>query len=109
MNPQTLWLPCGQGTVLHPVSNRQLTTDVVELKDFGRIFEVYHYGNEPIESQRRIVAAPALFNQLRAVTRELSHWHQHAIAHREGYRDSEGYQHTDGILKLAEQTLKDAQ
>lgn len=108
MNPQTLWLPCGQGTVLHPVSGRQLTTDGVELKDFGRIFEVYHYGNEPIESQRLIVAAPALLNNLRAVTRELSHWHQHAIAHRDGYDCSAGFYETDGILKLAEQTLKDA-
>ena len=63
MNPKTLWRPQGQGILLHPnpeLSNRQILTEVVELKDFGRIFEVYHYGNEPEQTQRLIVAAPQL-------------------------------------------------
>lgn len=41
------WTDAGNGTLTHPVSGRQITTDVVELAGFGRIFEVYHYGNEP--------------------------------------------------------------
>jgi hypothetical protein len=52
------WLACGKGTLIHPVSGRPVTTEVVELEHFGRIFEVCHYGNEPDQTQRLIVNAP---------------------------------------------------
>jgi hypothetical protein len=67
MNKKTKWLPCGQGTLNHPITNRALTTEVVELDGHGRIFEVFHYNNEPEQTQRLIVAAP----QLLAVCQEL--------------------------------------
>jgi hypothetical protein len=59
MKTQT-WLDCGQGTLQLPSSGGSVTTEVVELKDFGRIFEVYHFGNEPEQTQRLILAAPEL-------------------------------------------------
>jgi hypothetical protein len=51
-------LECGQGTLVHPVCGRPVTTEVAELEGFGRIFETYHYGNEPDQTQRLILAAP---------------------------------------------------
>ena len=63
------WMECGQGTLSHPVTGNPITTEVVELKDFGRIFEVYHYGNHPEQAQRLIVAAPEMLAAL-AITLE---------------------------------------
>lgn len=58
------WMDCGQGTLIHPVSHEPVTTEVVELEGHGRIFEVYHYGNERDQAQRLILAAPELLAAL---------------------------------------------
>jgi hypothetical protein len=65
-----IWLDCGNGT-LHSATGFAVNTNVVELKDFGRIFEVYHYGNDPEGTQRLIVAAPELLEALQAYVTQL--------------------------------------
>jgi hypothetical protein len=60
------WLECGQGTLIRPDSGRHITTEVVELKDFGRVFEVYHYGNDPDGDMRLIRNAPKMASAIRA-------------------------------------------
>lgn len=64
MKADQKWIGCGQGTLLHPVTGRQLTTEVVELEGQGRIFEVFHYGDDPDGAQQLIVAAPELLAAL---------------------------------------------
>jgi len=63
------WLECGHGTLKSPVTGKTFTTHVVELEGFGRIFEVYHYGNEPEKSQLLIEAAPELLTALQEIVR----------------------------------------
>jgi hypothetical protein len=58
------WIPCGQGTLNHPVSNAQISTEVVEQANWGRIFEVYHYNDDPEGTQCLITAAPDLLSAL---------------------------------------------
>lgn len=50
--------------MIEPHSHEPVTTNVVELEGFGRIFEVYHYGNEPEQTQRLIESAPELLGAL---------------------------------------------
>lgn len=59
MNTTTTWLDCGDG-ILNLPSGPVARTRVVELKDFGRIFEVYDYSNDPEANFRLILAAPKL-------------------------------------------------
>ena len=68
MHAQTKWLDCGEGTLLDPVTKNPITTRVVELEGFGRVFEVYDYSNEPAENFRLILAAPHLLAALEKVT-----------------------------------------
>lgn len=62
---KTKWLDCGEGTLRHPNTGNDVTLDVVELEGFGRIFEVFHYGNDPEGTQRLILAAPELLATLK--------------------------------------------
>ena len=43
----TPWLPCGEGTLLDPVTHRPVTLRVVEAAGWGRFLEIYDYSNEP--------------------------------------------------------------
>lgn len=54
------WTDCGQGTVLHPVSNRAMTTRVIEVAGWGRIGEWLDQSNESEANFRLILAAPSL-------------------------------------------------
>lgn len=58
----TEWLDCGDGT-LRNMNLRAIKTRVVELKGFGRIFEVYDYSNEPEQNFDLIVNAPKVKRQ----------------------------------------------
>lgn len=62
----TKWLDCGNGMLKHP-NGHSVMTRVVELKDFGRIFEVYNYGNDPEGDFRLILAAPAMLKILKDI------------------------------------------
>ena len=68
------WVECGQGTLLHPVTNNPITTEVVEAIGFGRIFEVYHYSNENEANARLIAAAPELLEALIALESGVRNW-----------------------------------
>ena len=65
--PEIKWMDCGFCTLLHPVSKRAITTRVIEQQDFGRIAEVYHYGNEPERDFRLMLHAPALARALKSL------------------------------------------
>lgn len=58
------WLPCGNGTLAHPVSGRPITTHVIEAEGWGRIGEWYDYSNETEANFALIVSAPALLEML---------------------------------------------
>lgn len=72
------WIDCGEGTLLHPVTKRPVTTRVIEATGWGRIGEWYDYSNESDANFELLKAAPQLLSelqQLRAQVKELSDLH----------------------------------
>jgi hypothetical protein len=61
------WIKCGQGTVLHPVSKRALTTERVEQEGFGLVGEWLDLGNDPERAFNMIVNAPTAYAVLDAM------------------------------------------
>jgi len=61
------WIKCGQGTVLHPVSKRPLTTERVEQVGQGLIGEWLDLGNDPERAFNIIVNAPSAMEALDAM------------------------------------------
>lgn len=58
------WLPCGAGTLLHPVTGAPISTEVIEAQGFGRIGEWYDYSNEAPANIQAIRAVPQLLAAL---------------------------------------------
>lgn len=58
------WAICGNGTVLHPVTGRPLTTTVIEARDQGRIGEWLELSNE--SNTHLISASPDLLELCRS-------------------------------------------
>jgi len=63
------WMPCGQGTVSHPVSGTDITTEVIEAEGWGRIAEYFDYSNESQANFRLITAAPELLQALEQIVK----------------------------------------
>lgn len=53
-----IWMDAGDGILREAASDTLVQTSVVQEKDFGRIFEVFDYSNEPLKNLRLILAAP---------------------------------------------------
>lgn len=66
-----MWMDCGNGT-LHLPNGNAIATNVVERKDWGRVFEVYDYSDTPEENMRLILSAPDLLLALRGLVREVN-------------------------------------
>ena len=59
------YLDCGEGTLTHPVTGRPITTHVVELSGFGRIFEVFDYSGDPERTMALILKGPEMLAGLK--------------------------------------------
>lgn len=66
------WLPCGEGTLCHPVTFRPVSTRVVELDGFGRIGEWLDYSGDPERTFAAIVNSPEALAHLRQAALFLS-------------------------------------
>jgi hypothetical protein len=61
------WIDGGNGTLIHPVAHEPITTRVVNLSSYRRIFEVYDYYNEAERNFQLILGAPELLAALEEI------------------------------------------
>lgn len=95
------WMDCGSGIIDVADGRSAIATRVVEAKDWGRIFEVYDYSNEPEANFRLILAAPELLAAMQDIFAQCAMTHKH-------WGDGDNNKQADAAVARARAAIKAA-